>query len=213
MSWKFWALRGADFSSCSSTTKNVPINSQFRIKETPKPERYPRSLKITFSENSRSKRTMIENHDIPLRHYNYRYIRDLLRETHHQKAALSTIIERAKKHGFYLKRKRKKAPHDREVLTNYIGELIQHDFSHHLWSPPAREKWYLITSLDDFSRFLLYAALVTKETSWTHIGALQTVVLTYGAPFLSSVDSHSIFRFVQGRDSLWRCLLSPPWQE
>jgi len=46
--------------------------------------------------------------------------------------------------------------------------------------------------------------LVKKETSWTHILALQTVVLTYGAPFLYYVDSHSIFRFVQGRDSLWR---------
>ena len=33
---------------------------------------------------------------------------------------------------------------------------------------------------------------------------MQTVVLKYGAPFLYYVDSHSIFRFVQGRDSLWR---------
>ena len=77
--------------------------------------------------------------------------------------SLSTIIDRAKKHGFYVKRKRKKAPHDREVLTNYVGELIQHDSSHHLFSPPASEKWYLITSLDDFSRFMLYAALLKKE--------------------------------------------------
>ena len=30
------------------------------------------------------------------------------------------------------------------------------------------------------------------------------MVLKYGAPFLYYVDSHSIFRFVQGRDSLWR---------
>jgi len=29
-------------------------------------------------------------------------------------------------------------------------------------------------------------------------------VLHYGAPLLYYVDSHSIFRFVQGRDSLWR---------
>jgi hypothetical protein len=31
------------------------------------------------------------------------------------------------------------------------GELIQHDSSLHLWSPWAKEKWWLITSLDDFS--------------------------------------------------------------
>jgi hypothetical protein len=62
----------------------------------------------------------------------------------------------------------------------------------------------LITSLDDFSRFILYATLLKKKTSWAHILSLQTVVLTYGTPFLYYVDSHSVFRFVQGRDSLWR---------
>jgi hypothetical protein len=50
------------------------------------------------------------------------------------------------------------------VVTNYTGELIQHDSSHHLFSPPAREKWYLITSLDDFSRFILYATFLKRET-------------------------------------------------
>jgi hypothetical protein len=147
---------------------------------------------------------LIQDKEIPLRQYNYSYIRDLLREKYHQKVSLSTIIDRAKKHDCYVKRKPKKTPHDREVVTNYIGEIIQHDSSYHLWSPPAKEKWYLITSLDDFSRLILYATLVRKETSWAHILALQTVVLNYGAPFLYYVDSHSIFRFVQGRDSLWR---------
>ena len=147
---------------------------------------------------------LIENPDIPLRHYNQSYIRYLLKEKYHQKVSLSTIIERAKKHNCYVKKRSKKALHDREVLTNYIGEIIQHDSSYHLQSPPAKEKWYLITSLDDFSRFILYATLLKKEPSWTHILALQAVVLKYGAPFLYYVDSHSIFRFVQGRDSLWR---------
>jgi len=149
-------------------------------------------------------KNMIQNTEIPLRHYNYSYIRDLLKEKYNQKVSLSTIIDRAKKNDFYLKRKPRKASHDHEVATNYIGEIIQHDSSCHLWSPPAREKWYLITTLDDFSRFILYATLLKKETSWAHILALQTVVLNYGAPFLYYVDSHSIFRFVQGRDSLWR---------
>ena len=103
-----------------------------------------------------------------------------------------------------ISRNPKRNLHDREVLTRYAGELIQHDSSHHLWAPAAQEKWYLITSLDDYSRFILYAALVRKETTWTHILALQTVILRYGFPYAYYVDSHSIFRFVQGRDSLWR---------
>jgi hypothetical protein len=46
------------------------------------------------------------------------------------------------------------------VITRYAGELIQHDASYHLWTPLAREKWYLITSLDDYSRFMLNALLL-----------------------------------------------------
>ena len=146
---------------------------------------------------------IIENKDIPLKSYNYSYIKNRLQTTYHQKVSLNTIIHRAKKHGFYLK-KPKRTTHNREVLTRYAGELIQHDSSFHLWAPAAQEKWYLITSLDDHSRFMFYAALVRKETSWTHIQGLQTVILRYGLPFAYYVDSHSIFRFVQGRDSVWR---------
>jgi len=51
---------------------------------------------------------------------------------------------------------------------------------------------------------MLYAVLVKKQTSWAHILALQTVILRYGLPYAYYVDSHSIFRFVQTRDSLWR---------
>ncbi len=148
-------------------------------------------------------KTIIQNKEVPLKTYNYSYIKDRLKTEHRQKVSLSTIIDRAKKHGFYLK-KPKRTSHDREVLTRYVGELIQHDSSFHLWAPAAQEKWYLITSLDDHSRFILYAALVDKETTWSHIQALQTVILRYGLPFEYYVDSHSIFRFVQGRDSVWR---------
>lgn len=146
---------------------------------------------------------IIEDKENPVRRYNYSYIKDRLADDHDQSASLSTIIDRAKKYGFYLKRSKQKS-HDRQVLTRYVGELIQHDSSHHLWAPTAREKWHLITSLDDHSRFILYAKLLRRESSWAHISALQTVFLKYGFPFSYYVDSHSIFRFVQGRDSIWR---------
>jgi len=162
------------------------------------------SIEHNIIKELRIEKDMIENIEIPLRYYNYSYIKDLLETKYNQKVSLPTIIDRAKKNDFCLKKKPKRDPHDSEVLTNYIGEIIQHDSSYHLWSPFAKEKWYLITSLDDFSRFILYATFLRKETSWAHILALQTVVLKYGAPFLYYVDSHSIFRFVQGRDSVWR---------
>ena len=145
---------------------------------------------------------LIKNKDIPIKWYNYSYIKDLLEQKYSQKVSLPTIIDRAKRNNFYFLRPKRKA-HDREVLTNYPGELIQHDSSHHRFAPYA-EKWYLITSLDDFSRLILYAVLVERETTWEHILALEAVLLKYGFPLAYYVDSHSIFRFVQGRDSFWR---------
>jgi len=144
----------------------------------------------------KEEKKLIEDKEIPITFYNYSYIKDQIYQSYGQKVSLPTIIKRAKEWGFYKPRQKKRRSHDREVLTNYIGELIQHDSSHHKFSPYADEKWYL--------RLLLYAKLVEKETSWQHIFALQDVFLTWGIPFRYYVDSHSIFRFVQGRDSLWR---------
>ena len=148
-------------------------------------------------------KTLIDNKDVPIRCYNYSYVKDRLQDQYKQKVSVPTIITRAKKYGFYLKRP-KRSIHDRQVLTHYIGQLIQHDSSFHLWAPATKQKWHLITSLDDFSRFILYAELLIRETSWDHIVALQTVFLKHGLPYSYYVDSHSIFRFVQGRDSAWR---------
>jgi len=159
--------------------------------------------KNIISELAKEKK-LIEDKSIPVSFYNYSYIKDQIYQAYGQKVSLPTIINRAKKEGFYKLKKRKKKFHDREVLTNYVGELIQHDSSHHKFSPYANKKWYLITSLDDYSRLLLFAKLVEKETSWQHILALQDVFLAWGFPFSYYVDSHSIFRFVQGRDSMWR---------
>jgi hypothetical protein len=165
--------------------------------------RIPQEIEKNILKELSIEKKIIQDKEIPLKSYNYSYIKQRLEEKYQQKVSLPTIIHRAKNHGFYLK-KPKRSIHDREVLTTYIGELIQHDTSYHLWAPEAKQKWYLITSLDDHSRLILYATLVKIETSWTHILALQSLILKYGLPYSYYVDSHRIFRFVQGRDSLWR---------
>lgn len=165
----------------------------------------PRRLDLRIEQNIlkelRIDQQAIQNPQAPLRSYNYSYVRRRLQTTYHQQASLSTIIARAKQQGFYLPRRPHKA-HDREVLTRYVGELIQHDSSHHLWAPAAAVKWYLLTSLDDFSRYLFFAKLVAQETVWMHIDAVQRLVLRYGYPYAYYVDCHAIFRFVRGRDEL-----------
>ena len=100
---------------------------------------------------------LINNHNIPIWRHNYSFVRQTLQEKDFQKVALSTIISRAKKYGFYIARKKALKAHDREVLTNNVGDLIQHDSSWHLFAPKAGRKWWLITSIDDHSRFMLYA--------------------------------------------------------
>jgi len=155
--------------------------------------RIPQEIEKNILKELSIEKKIIQDKEIPLKSYNYSYIKQRLEEKYQQKVSLPTIIHRAKNHGFYLK-KPKRSIHDREVLTTYIGELIQHDTSYHLWAPEAKQKWYLITSLDDHSRLILYATLVKIETSWTHILALQSLILKYGLPYFYYVDSHRIFR-------------------
>jgi len=114
----------------------------------------------------------------------------------------TTITDRAKKLECYKPHRKGKA-HDRQVVTAAIGALVQHDASLHLWSPFAEEKWTLITSIDDYSRKLLFADFFLQETAWAHIQAAQTLMQTYGLPLQYYVDNLRVFRFVQGRDSNW----------
>jgi hypothetical protein len=146
---------------------------------------------------------LIDNKDIPVYEYNYSALNDRLREAGIQ-ISTTTIIKRAKQWNCYQPKKKKKDHHDRQVLTAAAGDLIQHDASLHLWSPFASEKWTLITSLDDYSRMVLYADLVEAETSWAHIQAAQYLMQTFGIPHRYYVDNLRVFRFIQNRDSVWR---------
>ncbi len=148
-------------------------------------------------------KALVANPAMPIREYNYSAIRDTLRDKYQIKVSLPTIIARAKATGCYLERKIPRL-HDREVLTNYVGELIQHDSSHHQWSPFVETKWYGITSLDDYSRLVIFGDLFETENRWNHIMSAESAVLSYGAPRAYYADQHSIFRFVKKRDTLWQ---------
>jgi len=121
-----------------------PYDFSVHYERTTNPRMIPQEVQANILRELRNEKQLIEDKDVPLSHYNCSYVSPFLKELHHQKVSLSTIIHGAKKPGFYVKRKPRKAPHDREVLTKYIREIIQHDSSYHLWSPLAREKWYLL---------------------------------------------------------------------
>lgn len=145
-------------------------------------------------------KVMIEDKTLPIKWYNYSVVRDTLKEKYDVKISLPTIIARAKTLGCYQERK-PGAKHTHEVITNYPGELVQHDASHHRWSPYVEASWTGITSIDDYSRVLLFGDLFEHESSWAHIASMESVCLTYGIPAKYYLDQHRIFRFVRNRDS------------
>jgi len=166
------------------------------------PTRLPAGIEDAIEKELKLEKALVDDPSLPISGYNYSAILDRLTKQG-IKVSLSTVINRAKSLGCYQSHPRKKT-HDREVITNSIGALIQHDASHHRWSPYAKEKWVLITSIDDFSRKLLYANLFEEETTWSHIQAAETLIHSYGIPLSYYVDSLRVFRFVQNRDSVWK---------
>jgi hypothetical protein len=110
---------------------------------------------------------LIDNPDLPISNYNYLALRDRLK-TDGITVSATTNTKRAKQLGCYQPHRKHKV-HDREVITATIGALVQHDASTHRWSPFAEQKWTLITSLDEYSRKLLFADYFIQETSWAHI--------------------------------------------
>lgn len=166
------------------------------------PGRLSASVEAEIEQALLQEKQLVQDPDLPISGYNYSALRDRLADNGIM-VSLNTIIDRAKHLDCYQHRRKRKT-HDREVLTASIGALIQHDASTHRWSPLAQEKWALITSIDDFSRMLLFADFFPQETTWAHIQATQALIQTYGLPLCYYVDCLRVFRFVQGRDSFWR---------
>lgn len=147
---------------------------------------------------------IIHNPDIPTDIYNYTHVRDEVRRITGGAVSVETIRRRAVEWGFYVKKYKKEKAHDRLILTDKAGTLLQHDSSIHLFAPYSGVKWYLITTIEDYSRALLYARFFEEETTWDHILAIKEVCLKYGIPKSYYVDNHSIFRFVARMESYWR---------
>lgn len=146
----------------------------------------------------------IEDHDIPLYRYNYTYAKDALERKEDIVVSVSTVSRLAHKYG-YVKKRRKKNEHTKTVKTDCIGELVQHDASHHLFAPCGGKKWCLISSLDDCSRLLLHARFHRTESSYAHIQAVEDICLQYGICHSIYSDNHRIFRYVKSRDeeTIW----------
>jgi hypothetical protein len=166
--------------------------------------RLSKKIERVIREELEMDRQLIGDKETPLWGYNYAAVRDEVARRLGCRVSAQTVRSRAKEWGFYIPKIKKEKSPPREVVTEAAGMLLQHDASYHKWSPYTDKKWTLITTLDDHSRYLLYADFVETETAWAHIKAVESVILTYGVGLAYYVDSHSIFRFVSHRDSIWQ---------
>jgi hypothetical protein len=212
-------IKKTRFFELVSAYKNNPDKFTIKYGRTKSNRSITKEAEKKIISELKAEQKLIKNKNNPIRFYNYSAIKDYLKDDHGITVSLPTIINRAKDKGYYIGRPVGKA-HDREVITNLIGELAQHDSSHHQWSPYMDEKLYLITTIDDHSRLILYAEFVRKENLWAHILALKSVFLTHGCPLRYYADQHSIFRFVRDRDknrpwndfSVFTDDISPQWK-
>lgn len=166
------------------------------------PTRLGSAVEAEIKHQLAREKALIDDPRLPISGYNYSAVRDRL-QVKGISVSITTVIRRARQLGCY-KPPRTGKVHDRQVLTAAIGALVQHDASLHLWSPFAQDRWTLITSIDDYSRKLLFAEFFVHETAWAHIQAAQSLTQTYGLPLCYYVDNLRVFRFIQQRDSTWR---------
>ncbi len=147
-------------------------------------------------------RRIINDDRVDIKKYNYTYISEVIKNKHNVVISPATVARIAHKHGYDLKSKpTKKDLHTRKVLTQRIGDLLQHDSSVHKFAPLSGRKWYLIATIDDYSRLILYARLFESDTTWNHMLAVKHVALSYGKGCTYYTDNHSIFKYIRGRDS------------
>lgn len=96
----------------------------------------------------------------------------------------------------------------REVETTKIGRLFQHDTCVHPWSPFLKP-FYLILTVDDHSRRIVYARFFLRETSMNHILSVRDTAMQYGLPLAYYTDRHSIFTFNERQSYRYRFQTDP----
>jgi len=119
--------------------KNDPENFSIQYYRNTPNRKISKNIERNIAKELKIEKDLIKNKEIPIKYYNYSYIKDFLEQKYGQKVSLPTIIDRAKRNNFYFLRSKEKA-HDQKVLPNYPEELIRHDSSRHQFAPYDKGK-------------------------------------------------------------------------
>jgi len=97
--------------------KKDPDNFSIQYKRNISNYRIDREIEANIIKELNREKDLIKAKGVPIKCYNYSYIKDILVNDYNQRVSLSTIIDRAKRNNFYFLRPKEKA-HDKEVITN-----------------------------------------------------------------------------------------------
>jgi transposase InsO family protein len=128
--------------------------------------------------------------------FNFAFLAEQAERRFHRPFSRNSLRLYALKSGYYHALPQEKGKVYTRFETSGPGALFQHDSSYHLWVPERADKYYLILTKDDYSRKVVGARLVERETSFEHLQTVRETVSTYGIPLAYYLDNHSIFRFV-----------------
>ena len=128
--------------------------------------------------------------------FNFAFLAEEAEKRFHRPFSRNSLRLYALKKGYYHALPDEKGKLYTRFETSGPGALFQHDSSSHLWLPRRGEKHYLILTKDDYSRRVVGARIVERETTLEHLQTVRGTVTTYGIPLAYYLDNHSIFRFV-----------------
>jgi len=77
-----------------------PDNFSIQYKRNTSNYRIDREIEANIIQELKIEKDLIQAKEVPIRYYNYSYIKDLLEQKYGQKVSLSTIINRAKSKWF-----------------------------------------------------------------------------------------------------------------
>jgi len=81
--------------------RNDPDNFSIQYERNTSNYRIDREIEANIIQELKIEKDLIKAKEVPIKWYNYSYIKDLLEQKYNQKVSLPTIIDRAKRNNFY----------------------------------------------------------------------------------------------------------------
>lgn len=121
--------------------------------------------------------------DIYRGRFNFAFLVELAEREFGRSFKRNSFRRFALRHGYYRALPEEKSKVYTRFETSGPGALFQHDTSQHLWIPLLGQRQSVILTQDDYSRKVLGATIIDRETTASHLSLTRQVIERYGLPF------------------------------